>query len=374
MRRGIATRRQARLGRAVEPALRGREHRPRHPVPRVALARDGRRSPRARPPAASSGASSQPVERRGQLLAPRCGPSSKQSSGARRRGHGGGQRVSATSARPEWRGDDRQRAAGGGLGRDHPEGLRERARHDHRLGGREQVGELVVLEAPGQVDALGQPAAAAAVGARRRPGRRGTPPSSAARAPSSPRGRAGGVEIAARRARPRAARGPRGRRRSRPPEPRRAARARARAARPPAAARRPWRRSACRRRRRGGRAPGPARASAAAASAVSRAKEEPRRRRAGAARASSLARALEARARRRRLARREAARRRRRAGPSRVRAAAPGRPSPPTGSRRCGASRRGRRGRRPAPRGRTGRKRGCGLTVYSSALPWTLTA
>ena len=35
-------------------------------------------------------------------------------------------------------GADRQRAAGGGLGRHHPERLREHARHDHRLGRRQQ--------------------------------------------------------------------------------------------------------------------------------------------------------------------------------------------------------------------------------------------
>ena len=51
-----------------------------------------------------------------------------------------------------------------------------------------------------------------------------------------------------------------------------------------------------------------------------------------------------------------------------------GRPSRPTGSRRCGASRRGSRARAPRPSCAYGLKRGCGLTVYSSALPWIFTA
>ena len=67
-------------------------------------------------------------------------------------------------------------------------------------------------------------------------------------------------------------------------------------------------------------------------------------------------------------------RRRRPAGRGGCGPAATGRPSRPTGSRRCGASRRARRGRPPGPRRANGRKRGYGLTVYSSALPWILTA
>ena len=50
---------------------------------------------------------------------------------------------------------DGQRAAGGGLGGDHPERLGERARDDHRLGRGQQVGELGVIEAAGPHDAIG---------------------------------------------------------------------------------------------------------------------------------------------------------------------------------------------------------------------------
>ena len=52
----------------------------------------------------------------------------------------------------------------------------------------------------------------------------------------------------------------------------------------------------------------------------------------------------------------------------------PARPARPTGSPPCGASRRARRARCARPSRAAGRKRGYGLTVYSSALPWILTA
>ena len=51
----------------------------------------------------------------------------------------------------------RQDPAGRRLGGDHPERLRERRGHDLRLAGRQQVGELLVLEPPGQHAALRQP-------------------------------------------------------------------------------------------------------------------------------------------------------------------------------------------------------------------------
>ena len=43
-------------------------------------------------------------------------------------------------------GDERRAAAGGGLGGDHPERLREDRRHDGRVGERQQVDEVAVLE------------------------------------------------------------------------------------------------------------------------------------------------------------------------------------------------------------------------------------
>ena len=67
------------------------------------------------------------------------------------------------------RGADRQRAASGSLGGDHPERLREGARHDHRLACRQQLGELLVLEAAAEHDALlAAPRAAVEVARRAR--------------------------------------------------------------------------------------------------------------------------------------------------------------------------------------------------------------
>ena len=50
--------------------------------------------------------------------------------------------------------DERRAAAGGRLGRDHPERLREDRRHDGGVGEREQVDEVAVLERPREEDAL----------------------------------------------------------------------------------------------------------------------------------------------------------------------------------------------------------------------------
>ena len=80
-----------------------------------------------------------------------------------------------------------QRPAGGGLGRDHAERLRERARHDHRLGGGDQVGQLVVLEPPDPRDALRERGGGPRVGVLRPRGRPGRP----AAAPAAPRARRG---------------------------------------------------------------------------------------------------------------------------------------------------------------------------------------
>ena len=49
---------------------------------------------------------------------------------------------------------DRQHAAGGALGRDHPERLGEHARHDDLLGARQHARELAVVEPAGEDDAL----------------------------------------------------------------------------------------------------------------------------------------------------------------------------------------------------------------------------
>ena len=83
-------------------------------------------------------------------------------------------------------GGDRQHPAGRGLGGDHPERLREGARHDQRLGAGQQLGDLVVLEPADELDRAG--------GAPRRPprsrpaDRRGTRRGSAAAPPPRPRG------------------------------------------------------------------------------------------------------------------------------------------------------------------------------------------
>ena len=118
----------------------------------------------------------------------------------RRPGHGLGERA-RDLAQPGVVRDDRQRAAGGGLGRDHPERLGERARDRHRLGGGQQVRQLGVIEPAGEGDAV-EPAAArgrrrvlsaeerrelwqlaTVLGARSRARRPGRPPRARPRAP-----------------------------------------------------------------------------------------------------------------------------------------------------------------------------------------------
>ena len=91
-------------------------------------------------------------------------------------------------------GDDRQRAARGGLGGDHPERLRERARDRHRLGGGQQVGELVVVEPAGERDAVAQPGRRRAVAVG--PARSRNAASCGSSRPSSPRVARRGVEVA----------------------------------------------------------------------------------------------------------------------------------------------------------------------------------
>jgi hypothetical protein len=49
-----------------------------------------------------------------------------------------------------------QRPAGGRLGGDHPERLRERAGHDHRVCRGEQIGEFAVIEPAGPDDPVAQ--------------------------------------------------------------------------------------------------------------------------------------------------------------------------------------------------------------------------
>ena len=86
-------------------------------------------------------------------------------------------------------GADRQRAAGGGLGGDHAERLGERARHDERLARGQQLRELLVVEPPGEHDALGSARAACEIAlARAAPaGRAGTRAGAGERHASRPR-------------------------------------------------------------------------------------------------------------------------------------------------------------------------------------------
>ncbi len=131
-------------------------------------------------------------------------------------------------------GADRQRPAGGGLGGDHAERLGERARHDQRLARGQQIRQLVVIQAAGEHDAVGQDARGVAGNGRERlpAGRAETPADAGSAMPS-----------AASRSPPPAARADapaaRGRRRTRRPRAWRRARSGARAARTRAAGRRP---------------------------------------------------------------------------------------------------------------------------------------
>ena len=108
---------------------------------------------------------------------------------------------------------DRHRAACRRLGGDHPERLGKRARHDHRLAGGEQIGELLVLEsarsAPGARSSRARgPQVARALDSPA--GCRGTPADDAAAAQAARRPRAPGRPAPARApARDRPRRGPR---------------------------------------------------------------------------------------------------------------------------------------------------------------------
>ena len=261
---------------------------------------------------------------------------------------------------PEWRATTGSAPAGGALGGDHAERLREGARDDERLGGRQQVGELVVLEPAGEGDARRSAARAVARQERRSSGssRPSSAPSRVARGRRPP-------------APPERSSASRGSRRSRRPPAARPGLARAPAARPPAAGGRPWRRSACRRRRRAGRRRRPRQR--APPPRPRRARSEPVPAGACHGRPRRSRSAAHARARRLRLARRNAS------------TSTPGRAEPRALARVSGiaAHRLSPVWREPtrmpraparAPRAPTGRKRGCGLTTYSSALPWILTA
>ena len=141
-------------------ALGGRDHRARDAVPGVALARDADDRRRGSRRAGSAGASSHDARPSASWVTA-CGPTSNVSHGRdlgrHRRGERAGDLRHARVA-----GDDRQRAARGRLGRDHPERLRERARHRERLGRGEHVGELRVLEPARPVHACRRCRAAAA--------------------------------------------------------------------------------------------------------------------------------------------------------------------------------------------------------------------
>ena len=82
----------------------------------------------------------------------------------------------ADLGQPRMRGADRQRAARRRLRGDHPEGLREGARHDQRLARGQQLGELLVIQAPGEDHALAaaRRACQVALAPPRPAGRRGT--------------------------------------------------------------------------------------------------------------------------------------------------------------------------------------------------------
>ena len=198
----------------------------------------------------SSGASSQAREIAGQL-AHGAGPDLEGEPAARGLRGGGAERA-GDLGEPRVRSHHRQCAAGRGLGGDHAERLRERARHRHRLGRRQHVGQLGVVEPARPGDPVGHAAGRRAVAVRilQRVEEGGQVRQlGAVLAAQGPRR----LEVAALEVRARAARARPGRPRSRRPAAARAARARAPAARRPAAARRPWRRSACRRRPRAGR-------------------------------------------------------------------------------------------------------------------------
>ena len=220
------------------PAPRRRRPRPRPPT------RSARAPwPRARPawrPAGRPGASS---HARTRAAIARTAPSSiGNDSQSRACGRHGRRQHRADLLGAGVAGRDGQHAAGRRLGGDHPVGLGEGAREDERLAGGQQRRELVVLQAPGEHDALAQVARrgpVVVVGAleegqqvaQRRP-------RAALELAPGPRDRARRRRGRRRPARRAAPAGRRGSRRSR----RRRGAPRARAATPPAAGRSPWRR------------------------------------------------------------------------------------------------------------------------------------
>ena len=156
-------------GSSSSPSRR-RDHAARHALPRPALAH-GRDEPRARLSPQRRSAAQPAGDALGERRDGAVVDGEASSHGGRRRGTACGERV-AHLGEPRVRGADRQHAARGGLGRDHPERLGERARHDQRAACGQQLGELVVLEAPGEHDPLAE--------------RRGRREVALARSPSSP--------------------------------------------------------------------------------------------------------------------------------------------------------------------------------------------
>ena len=227
-------------GNASSSPLRGREHRAGDAVPRPALARDRHdRLPRG---GADVVRRAQPAGQAGGQLAHRVRPDREGQPVARRRRDALRERLGDLGQARVAR-HDRQRPGRRALGGDHPERLRERARRHQRLGRRQQVGQLVVLQAAREGDAL-EPRVAArrVVEEGRQLGSRGRPrcAARARRDVPAPGQRSSSSAVA-----PGAE--------ADDHQPRVGVLARAPAARRPAAARRPWRRSACRRRRPAGR-------------------------------------------------------------------------------------------------------------------------
>ena len=309
-----------------------------------------RRSPPAWRRGRPSSAPSQPI-RQAASSSTASGPTAKDNQARAGSGNALGERLGHLG-QTGMAGDDRQRTGRGALGGDHPERLGEDARRHQRLGGGQQVGELVVLEPAGEGDAIESGPARAA---KAQPG--SSRPSSAR---GSRRARRAGL----------APPGPRASRRSRRSRSRasgcsRSTSGHAASSRSHALGRdqladeddQPAVGARCER----PRAPPPGRARTSPlplgrASSASRSASA--RTPARAASGSRGANCLDVDARRARAASARASSRDRR----------------PQALARVARADEDRRAPARAPRAPTGRKRGCGLTTYSSAEPWIFTA